>query len=131
MPAAQQRQQQQDQQEEQQEQSIKMGFRTTRTRPVAIFVLLGLLQLLSLLVQPTTAAFITFQNCLDPNIINSNPLELQFIPLYVNAHFNSSDQAHNLNVTIYGNVSGQAVTGTYPPATDPGWTNSNDTCKQQ
>lgn len=93
-------------------------------------LLLLLLCLFSPLFQPATAIFINFDNCLDPNIINSDPLRLQFTPFYVNANFNTSDPSHNLNITIYGNVSGQAVTGAYPPATDESWTNPNDTCKQ-
>lgn len=88
-----------------------------------------MLSLLALLLQPATAVFINFENCLDVNIINSNPLQLQFIPLYVDVRFNTSQPSHNLNATIYGNVSGQAVTGVYPPADDPNWTNPNDTCK--
>ena len=73
---------------------------------------------LSLLFNPSMAAFIEFENCLPPSVINNNPLQLQFIPLYVYATFNTTAASHNLNVTVYGNVSGS----TWPPP--PAW---NDT----
>lgn len=73
-----------------------------------------------------SAAFINFDNCLDQNIRNSNPLHLQFIPLFVDARFNTSDPSHNLNLTIYGNVSGQATQGNYPPPDDPSWSDPNN-----
>lgn len=92
--------------------------------------LLALFQVvLLLLVHGATAAFISFENCMDTAIVNSNPKQLQFTPLYLNAHFDAADPAHNLNITIYGNVSGQARTGIYPPATDPSWTDPDSDCK--
>ncbi|KAL1297955.1 hypothetical protein AAFC00_006465 [Neodothiora populina] len=92
-----------------------------------MLVRLSVWMMLMLLLESATAVFINFDNCLDPNIIISNPLQLQFIPLYVDARFDESAPNHNLNITVYGNVSGQAVVGNYPPATDPSWTNPNDT----
>ncbi len=46
------------------------------------------------------AAFINFDNCLDQNIVNSSPLQLQWIPLWVNARFVETSPSHNLNITI-------------------------------
>lgn len=81
-----------------------------------------------LLARGSHAAFIsTFTDCLSPNIINSNPKQLQFTPLWVWAFFNSSSASHNLNVTIYGNVSGQATEQNLPQPDDPQWKNPNDT----
>lgn len=70
------------------------------------------------------AAFVEFTNCLDEVVITSQPRILQFVPLNVSAVFNSS---HVLNVTVYGNVTGQLYNGTYPAPNDPTWTNPNDT----
>lgn len=116
----------------QQQQQVR---RVLKSSPMAwtskIAVWLGILQVLCLLAQPATAVFVQFENCLDPNIINSNPKQLQLTPMYVDVRFNTSQPSHNLNTTIYGNVSGQAVTGTYPSADDPSWKNANDTCKQK
>lgn len=78
---------------------------------------------LSLLFKTSVAAFIDFENCLAPSVIN-NPLQLQFTPLYVYASFNTTAESHNLNVTVYGNISGFALAGNPPPATLPAW---NDT----
>lgn len=98
----------------------------TFARPWRSLVLL-LAGLVSFLATPSAAVFINFDNCLSDSIINSTPLQLQFIPLFVDAVFNTSDPSHNLNVTIYGNVSGQATEGVYPPPTDASWSDPNDT----
>lgn len=82
--------------------------------------------LLEAFVVPTQAAFVNFQNCLSPQIIYSPAL--QFVPLFVNAVFNATDAAHNLNITVYGNVS---ITPTsqqqYPPPNSSSWTNNSMT----
>lgn len=82
-----------------------------------------------LLIRPSTAVFVTFSNCLSPDIINSNGglQQLQFVPLYVWAKFNSSAASHNINVTAYGNVAGIATQQPYPARDDPQWKNPNDT----
>lgn len=87
-----------------------------------------LLFILVILVPTTDAAFINFTNCLSQAIINSdNPQQLQFVPLFFNAVFNESDSSHNLNITVYGNVTGQATTGSYPSANDPSWSDPSST----
>ncbi|KAK5023051.1 hypothetical protein LTS07_009544 [Exophiala sideris] len=73
------------------------------------------------------AAYVEFQNCLDKSITNSSPRLLQFTPLNVSAIFNTTSTYHNLNVTVYGNVSGKATAQTYPSPNDPSWSNPNDT----
>ena len=82
---------------------------------------------ISALISPTNAAFISFENCLDPNIVNSNPRQLQFTPLYFWAAFNTSSPRHNLNVTVYGNVSGIATQQALPGPDDPQWYNTSET----
>ncbi|KAH6639315.1 hypothetical protein C7974DRAFT_388240 [Boeremia exigua] len=47
--------------------------------------------------------------------------------MYVWAAFDTHAPSHNLNVTVYGNVSGQSDRGTLPPSDDPGWANPNRT----
>ncbi|KAF2748519.1 hypothetical protein M011DRAFT_466915 [Sporormia fimetaria CBS 119925] len=72
---------------------------------VAIVCILAIATLLPL----TDAAFINFDNCLEPNYRDStNPKRLQFTPLHVWASFNTTAPSHRLNITIWGNVSGQA-----------------------
>lgn len=83
--------------------------------------------LLLALFTPCQAVFVKFENCLSPNIVNSdNPKRLQLVPLFVWASFNSSS-SHNLNITVYGNVSGQDTLGVPPPREDPQWRNPNIT----
>lgn len=78
--------------------------------------------------RPSNAAFINFDNCLSRAILNSNdPQQLQFVPLFVWATFNTSAESHNLNVTVYGNVAGIATQQALPGPNDPRWKNPNDT----
>ena len=83
--------------------------------------------LLASISNPSLAVFINYDNCLGDNVINSKPLQLQFIPYFVNVVFNSTAPSHNLNITIYGNVSGIATQQPYPAPDDPQWNNPNDT----
>ncbi|KAF2666412.1 hypothetical protein BT63DRAFT_58197 [Microthyrium microscopicum] len=72
---------------------------------------------------------ISFSNCLDQSIIQSNnPQQLQFVPLYVDAKFDLENESHGLGITVYGNVTGQSTADTrsYPPPTDPIWGNKTD-----
>ncbi len=99
-----------------------------RKMGLAVVKLIQAMLLMSLMyLQPVGAAFISFENCLSPNIINSNPLQLQFKPLFVYAAFNSTAASHNINVTVYGNVTGIATQQPYPAPNDPQWANPNDT----
>lgn len=75
----------------------------------------------------TNAAFVNFGNCLSENTINSNPRRLQWVPLFLDARFDTEKPSHGMNLTFYGNVTGQTVQGDYPPPDDPGWTNPNVT----
>lgn len=52
----------------------------------------------------TQAAFVYFENCLSPDIIKSS--QLQWVPMNVSVHFDTSAPTHNLNFTMYGNVKG-------------------------
>jgi hypothetical protein len=87
----------------------------------------AMLFVLALLSLPTAnAVFVKFDNCLNQAIVNSaNPQQLQFVPYFMDAHF-AEDGRHTLNLTIYGNVSGQAETGVYPPPNSPRWNNTHD-----
>lgn len=80
-----------------------------------------------LLVQFVHGAFIEFSNCLDESVITSQPRLLQFVPLNVSATFEGNGSSNLLNVTIYGNVTGQLFNGTYPAADDPSWSDPNNT----
>lgn len=89
--------------------------------------LIALLLVLLLAVQAGRAALVPFRNCLPDAITKSSPVKLQFIPLYVAAQFNSTRPDLNLNVTVYGNVSGTETKEPYPPPDDPRWSNPNET----
>lgn len=100
------------------------AWRTSHCRHLRVFGLLPtvLLLILAAVIPRTEAAFINFTNCLSQAILNSDdPQQLQFVPLFFNAVFNETDPRHNLNITVYGNVTGQATIGDYPPPNDPSW----------
>ena len=101
-----------------------------RTPSLGSCSLVWLVRLLccQLLVQSASAAFIEFQNCLSSSVTDSKPTKvLQFTPYYLDAHFDTSNSSHSLNVVIYGNVSGQLTQGTYPPPDDPSWIDPTST----
>ncbi|KAL8735306.1 MAG: hypothetical protein Q9166_000851 [cf. Caloplaca sp. 2 TL-2023] len=81
-------------------------------------------------VQTSTAAYVEFENCLGPNLINSaseRQSPLQFTPHHVWASFNTSAPSHTLNITVYGNISGIATNETRPEWNDPQWLNDSKT----
>lgn len=85
--------------------------------------------LLALAIPRAGAAFVKFDNCLDQTVINgqaNKPKLLQFDPLFFDAKFNRTDPAHHLNITIYGNVTGQSVEGTYPSPNDTQWNDPSE-----
>ena len=87
---------------------------------------LSTLLLASTAASSVNATFIPFTNCLDDPILNSDPLQLQFIPLMVDASIDSSPaSARHLDVTVYGNVSGLATQEPYPAPDDPQWDDPN------
>ncbi|KAI5787647.1 hypothetical protein DFH27DRAFT_220860 [Peziza echinospora] len=63
------------------------------------------LVILSLFTTQTSAALVTFTNCL-PDDVQRSPTHLQFTPLAVNAKFDLKSVPYVLNVTVYGNVTG-------------------------
>ncbi|KAE8375553.1 hypothetical protein BDV26DRAFT_267691 [Aspergillus bertholletiae] len=84
--------------------------------------------LLVMLMSPTYAALVNFDNCLPAPTIASNPQKLQFVPLDVSVKFDLTNPLHNLNITVYGNVSGTTdQSSSYPSPDDPRWTNPNET----
>lgn len=66
-----------------------------------------------------SAVFINFENCLRPAYRNAkDPVRLQFVPMYLWASFNTTSPSHRINVTAYGNVTGQLSEPKLPPYTD-------------
>ena len=97
------------------------------TQYIVAMQVLSCLMLLASLMTSTHAAFVQFENCLPAAITNSNPRLLQFTPLNVSAVFDTKDPKHNLNLTIYGNVSGRATDQPLPPIDSPLWSEPNNT----
>jgi len=98
-----------------------------RCRPAHVLGYGLLSMLLCLLITPATAAFINFQNCLSQSYQDTNPPALQFVPLFMDASFNTTDPSHQLMVTVWGNVTGAYTQVQLPSPNDPAWTNPNYT----
>lgn len=102
------------------------GVRTAPSRCLHDFLLPVLLLLLALLAAPSRAVFISFDNCLDPSILDSQPLRLQWVPLFFDARFDPSDPDYPLDLALYGNVTGKQFNETYPPPSSPSWSDPSD-----
>ncbi|KAH9861053.1 hypothetical protein IAQ61_010789 [Plenodomus lingam] len=76
-----------------------------------------------------TAVFVDFEDCLQKVYLRDEARSpyLQFTPMYVWATFDTINPTHRLNVTVYGNVSGQAQFGQLPGPTDARWSDPNNT----
>ena len=75
---------------------------------------------------PAAAVLLDFENCLSKTILESDPLQLQFVPTNVSVKFNLTNPLHPLVVTVYGNVSGTVSrTANYPAPDSSVWTNPN------
>ena len=91
---------------------------------------MNMLMFLSLFTQPVLAVLLQhFQNCLPASVRLSEPLQLQWIPLYVGATFDNKGPSHNLRVTVWGNVTGayDPTTVTLPAWNSEEWSNPNFT----
>lgn len=105
-----------------------MGAQTlTRTNAICSTTYLLMVALfLNFIITPASAVFISFQNCLPRNVQNS--AQLQIIPLYVDAVFDTTDPSHNLNLTVWGNVTGSLPELDLPSGTNTSyWNNPNMT----
>jgi hypothetical protein len=96
-----------------------------RAQPWSPVWWIALLCLLSF-ASPTAAVLLDFENCLSKTILESDPLQLQFVPTNVSVKFNLTNPLHPLDITIYGNVSGTVSrTANYPAPGDEVWINPN------
>lgn len=93
--------------------------------PVTTFAWLATLT--SALLRPVAAAAVSFDNCLSKTYINNVPTPLQWVPLWVDAAFDTVDPKHTLRVTMWGNVTGSFTDVALPPPGSPDWANPNKT----
>jgi hypothetical protein len=96
--------------------------------PTPLAPLLVLLVFLNTMFQRVEAVRIPFENCLGDGIKKaSEHMPLQWVPLYLDAIFDTENDTHNLRVTTWGNVTGSYTAVKLPPPSDPAWTNPNQT----
>ncbi|KAF4971054.1 hypothetical protein FSARC_2002, partial [Fusarium sarcochroum] len=76
---------------------------------------------------PAHAVRIPLTNCLSDSYRLQEPTRIQWVPLYADAVFDTKDEKHNLQVIVWGNVTGARTKSELPPPGDPEWKNANDT----
>lgn len=76
---------------------------------------------------PALAARIPFQNCLPDSYRLNDPTPLQWVPLYADAVFDTVDDSHELQVVVWGNVTGSRNNAALPAANDSYWEDDSET----
>ncbi|KAJ5558004.1 TRP-like family [Penicillium sp. DV-2018c] len=100
-------------------------FKRRRAQPWSSMWWIALISIVTF-ASPAAAVLLDFENCLSESVLESDPLQLQFVPTNVSVNFDSTSTLHPLTVTVYGNVSGTVSRAKeYPAADDPVWTNPN------
>lgn len=122
--------------------AMDSGRRRPRPRPPhssfpsAASSILGMLLITfaCLLIQPAAAVLIPFDNCLDSSYTQAETEtgvpNLQWNALYVDARFDNQDPAHNLQIIVWGNVTGSytvKTNDTVPSPNDPSWNDPSST----
>ncbi|KAI0842233.1 integral membrane protein [Hypoxylon sp. FL0890] len=76
-------------------------------------------------IHTASAVMVPFENCLDSKYIYTNQApgqaQLQWVPLHVDAVFDTVNPAHNLRVTVWGNVTGRAGNDPLPAWNSSDW----------
>lgn len=90
--------------------------------PVSVTLVLALL-----LVLPAAAVRVAVTNCLPESYQSNTPAPLQWQPLYADAKFNTRSGSHNLQLIVWGNVTGSQNQDDLPAPDDRYWTNPNET----
>lgn len=106
----------------------RTNIRPQQTR--GIFERMGLfLIIIAWLSVPVSAVLISFENCLSDAMQNDLPLQLQIVPKFFDAVFDTTDPKHNLKVTAYFNVDGSWARAYPPPSNDTEYWRGNQTDK--
>lgn len=78
-------------------------------------------------VSPAHAVRIPFTNCLNDAYRLHEPTNLQWVPLYADAVFDTQNEKHNLRVIVWGNVTGARPNTKVPSSpNDSSWKDPNN-----
>ena len=111
---------------------FRSGRRTPKARHAQLLsrpptFLATILILVLLAITPAAAVRIPFSNCLDDSYRLRDPRPLQWEPLYADAVFETGGEKNNLQVIVWGNVSGSFSSKALPAPEDPYWSNDDET----
>lgn len=87
----------------------------------------GLILTSTTMFRPAAAIFVPFENCLSESYVNNVPAPLQWVPMFVDASFDTTDPKHTLRVTAWGNVTGSSTNVPLPPSGSPDWADPGKT----
>lgn len=88
---------------------------------------LALILLVLAVATPAAAVLLEFDNCLPDSYVLNKPPLLQWVPLYLDAVFDTTSPNNNLQVIAWGNVTGSQNVGALPPPGDSYWKDANET----
>jgi hypothetical protein len=75
-----------------------------------------------------SAVLLPYESCVSPG--KQNPAQdgspLQYKPLYLDVVYDANSAPHALEITVYGNVTGQTFSGSLPPPNDDSYWNDPD-----
>ncbi|KAL8349803.1 hypothetical protein RB598_005252 [Gaeumannomyces tritici] len=74
--------------------------------------------LLAAILRPCAAVLIPFENCLPKYYVDNKPTALQWLPKFVDATLNVTNDIQSLKVTMWGNVAGSRRDQPLPPASN-------------
>ncbi|KAL7932183.1 hypothetical protein V8C35DRAFT_96406 [Trichoderma chlorosporum] len=108
-------------------QSCVIRARTTWSMFARPARLVLMLLALALVATPAAAVLVEFENCLPESYVLNKPPLLQWVPLYVDAVFDTKTPNNNLQVIVWANVTGSQNLDALPPPNDPYWTDPSKT----
>ncbi|KXX81720.1 putative flavin carrier protein 3 [Madurella mycetomatis] len=95
--------------------------------PLRFAAVAGLILVSTTMFRPAAAAFVPFENCLSESYVNNVPAPLQWVPMFVDASFDTTNPKHTLRVTAWGNVTGSSTNVPLPPSGSPDWADPGKT----
>ncbi|OAQ81683.1 integral membrane protein [Purpureocillium lilacinum] len=92
-------------------------------RPAPMTLLATMLLLVLFVASPADAVRVNVTNCLSEDYLSAASPRLQWEPLFAEAKFDTKNSTHNLQLTVWGNVTGKQYQDNLPPPDSEYWTN--------
>lgn len=93
--------------------------------PASMTLVVALIVVLA--ASPAAAVRVPVTNCLSDSYQSNTRALLQWQPLHAEAKFDTKNDSHNLQLIVWGNVTGSQNRDTLPPPKAPYWTDPKQT----